>query len=235
MAESMIIALAALQAIDTDIDRVGHEIAALTSALVDESAVSAARTQMLVAQRNAKAAHDELRAAEESLADTERKIARNEQRQRSGVLTTPKDLTAIEHELTFLRQARGTQDERVLLAMDAHETTATAKVDAEQHFATTERERTVEHEQQVTQLAAAKQRQTLLTAQRGTAAANTDPAILARYEGIRKTRQKAVVSVINGVCQGCRVALLANVAVKIRTSREEIVTCTNCGRILIAG
>lgn len=235
MAESLLAALATLQQIDLDRDRANHESTALTAALTDERVVTTAQARFDAAQRTARKAQSELHEAEGELAATESKIARNDQRLTSGAITTSQALAAVEHELAFLRESRGQQDERVLLAMDAAETTSVALAAATTALDTAQRDRATERTQQATQLAAAQQRFETLTAQRTEAAAQVDAASLARYESIRKIRGRAVVLATGGVCQGCHVALLANIAQKLRAAKDEIVTCPNCGRILVQG
>jgi predicted nucleic acid-binding Zn-ribbon protein len=235
MAESLLVALATLQQIDLDRDRANHESAALTAALTDESAVTTTQARLDAAQRAARKAHLELQDAEAELAATESKIARNDQRLTSGAITTTQALAAVEHELAFLRESRSQQEERVLLAMDAVETTTADFATATTALETAKRDRAAEREQQAGQLVAAQRRFEILTAQRAEAVAQLDAASLARYEGIRKTRGRAVVPAIGGICQGCHVALLANITQKLRAVRDEIVTCPNCGRILVLG
>ena len=235
MAESLIAALAALQQVDLDRDRAQHEVVALTAALADERVVTTAQARFAVAQQAARAAQLELHEAEAVLTETERKIARNDQRLTSGAIKTTKDLASVEHELAFLRESRGQQDERVLLGMDAVESTATVLTTATVALDRAARERAAERAEQATQLDGAQRRFESLTTQRVAAAAQLDAASLARYEGIRKSRGRAVVAATGGVCQGCHVALLANVTQKLRASRDEIITCPNCGRILVLG
>jgi predicted nucleic acid-binding Zn-ribbon protein len=227
--------LAALQQVDLDLERTLHEIATLTAALGSEQALVAARARLEAAAQVEAAARTALRDAENDLADTEKRIALNEERLRSGVITSAQALEKVEHELTHLRAAREEQEEEALEAMEAHDRAQAAAQAAKAALAETEQARAVEREQQQTQLAAARQRREELVTQRGTVAASIDAGHLARYESIRKTRGRAVVPVVGGICQGCRVALQAAIVHRVRASSDELVTCTNCGRILIAG
>ncbi|MDE3069027.1 MAG: hypothetical protein KGJ60_15960, partial [Verrucomicrobiota bacterium] len=53
-----------------------------------------------------------------------------------------------------------------------------------------------------------------------------------RYERLFKSKgENVVVGVPRGVCGGCHMKLPAQILVHCRSQRE-IVTCTNCGRIL---
>src|SRR5262249_48253539 len=148
-----------------------------------------------------------LREAETTLSDIETKIARNDQRLTSGAVTTPKDIAAVEHELTYLREQKGQIEERVLLAMDALEAAkATAQRDTER-LAEAERDRAIERTRQQTLLTTAQETQATLTPQRAGAAAQIAPAALTKYEALRKTKGRAVAVAQNGTCLGCRVAI----------------------------
>lgn len=232
---SPIAQLVALQQIDSDLERAGHEITAMRAGLVDERAVQAAQARANATAKAERAAHQELRAAEAELTDTETRIKRNEQRQASGAITSPKDLAAVDHELVFLHQKRGELDERVLTAMDALEAATAAAQAAQAQLTETEQQRVAEKAQQHKQLADAEVRQADLQPKRAAAAQEIDPALLTRYEGIRKVRGRAVAQAFGNVCQGCRVTLQPPIVAKLRAGRNEIVTCGNCGRILIAG
>lgn len=227
--------LVALQQIDIDLDRAGHEITAMRAGLIDERAVRAAQARADATAKADRAAHQELREAEAALADAETRIKRNEQRLTTGAVTTAKDIAAVEHELAFVRQARGALDERVLVAMDALESATTAAHAAQAQLKETEQQRIAERAQQQAQLAAAEVRQVELQPQRSTAAQLIDPALLTRYEGIRKVRGRAIAQAFGNVCQGCRVTLQPALVAKLRAGRNEIVTCGNCGRMLVVG
>ena len=59
-----------------------------------------------------------------------------------------------------------------------------------------------------------------------------DSIFFQRYEQLRKTREGlAVVSVKNGICDGCNVRISPSLMARVRRG-EEIVCCENCSRIL---
>jgi|GEM_PF-3100777 len=228
-------ALGHLQQIDSDVERTQHEITALTNGLTDERAVRSAAALAQRTQQQQIAALLALKESEAALAATEGKVTRNNKRLTSGAITTPKDLASVEHELAFLAQTKADQEEQVLLAMDTQETTAKTAQSAAAALTRAEQDRAAERIQQTNQLATAQARLITLNEERIVAVSDIAPQFLARYDDIRKTRSKAVVAASNGVCQGCRVALLPNIAQRLRSVRDELVTCANCGRILIPG
>lgn len=57
-------------------------------------------------------------------------------------------------------------------------------------------------------------------------------ALFQRYEQLQKTRENpVVVSISNGICDGCNVKVPPSLMARVRR-REEIVYCENCTRIL---
>ena len=71
-----------------------------------------------------------------------------------------------------------------------------------------------------------------LETDRGLLAAAVDAAIRARYERLVKSKgENVVVGVQHGVCGGCHMKLPAQVLVACQ-AHQEVVSCTNCGRIL---
>ncbi len=71
-----------------------------------------------------------------------------------------------------------------------------------------------------------------LTTNREELAAAVDDGSRARYERlVRNKGESVVVGVQHGVCGGCHMRLPAQVLVTCQ-AQQELVTCTNCGRIL---
>jgi predicted nucleic acid-binding Zn-ribbon protein len=71
-----------------------------------------------------------------------------------------------------------------------------------------------------------------LTTNREELAAAVDEGARARYERlVRNKGESVVVGVQHGVCGGCHMRLPAQVLVTCQ-AQQELVTCTNCGRIL---
>lgn len=71
-----------------------------------------------------------------------------------------------------------------------------------------------------------------LEANRGEIAAAVDESARNRYERlVRSKGENVVVGINHGVCGGCHMRLPAQVLVGCR-AQQELVACTNCGRIL---
>lgn len=73
---------------------------------------------------------------------------------------------------------------------------------------------------------------TALESNRTELADAVDPGVRARYERLTKSKgENVIVGISHGVCGGCHMKLPAQVLVACQ-QEQEIVSCTNCGRIL---
>ncbi|HMP82430.1 MAG TPA: C4-type zinc ribbon domain-containing protein [Verrucomicrobiota bacterium] len=71
-----------------------------------------------------------------------------------------------------------------------------------------------------------------LKSNRDELASAVEDGVRARYERLFKSKgENVVVGIEHGVCGGCHMKLPAQVLVACR-SAQEVITCTNCGRIL---
>ncbi len=71
-----------------------------------------------------------------------------------------------------------------------------------------------------------------LQANRGQLAAAVEEGVRARYERLFRSKgENVVVGINHGVCGGCHMRLPAQIVVTCQ-AQQEIVACTNCGRIL---
>lgn len=71
-----------------------------------------------------------------------------------------------------------------------------------------------------------------LEAERIELASKFDPEVLLRYDRLLKKKQsKVVVGINRGVCAGCHMSLPTQIQVSCK-GQNEIVNCSNCGRIV---
>ncbi|MCW5552355.1 MAG: hypothetical protein KIS67_09315 [Verrucomicrobiae bacterium] len=128
------------------------------------------------------------------------------------------DITKIEdQEIELMEQAEQVQQEVVRLTREAADA---RKLADEQVSRLGEREQSLRRE--LAQLGS--DREELATA--------VDSGVRSRYERLVKSKgENVVVGVQHGVCGGCHMKLPAQVLVTCQ-QEQEIVTCTNCGRIL---
>ena len=128
------------------------------------------------------------------------------------------DITKIEdQEIVLMEQAEATQKEITRATIEAN--AAKKQVD----------EQVVQLDQREGNLT--KELAGLQTSRAGLAAA-ADETARSRYERLLKSKgENAVVGVDHGACGGCHMKLPAQILVTCR-AQKEIVSCSNCGRIL---
>lgn len=122
-----------------------------------------------------------------------------------------------DQEIVLMEQAEAMQKEVARLTREAEE----AKKLGDSNIAKlSDREKNLQQE-----LAA-------LQTNRGELATAVDEGVRGRYERLVKTKgENVLVGVDNSVCGGCHMRLPAQVLVACQAN-QELVTCTNCGRIL---
>jgi predicted nucleic acid-binding Zn-ribbon protein len=221
-----------LQQLDGEIERVAAEAQAINAALHDDAALRQATEAFTAAQRALQQRQQALRAAERELDDLAARIKTHNDRLYSGNVTNPRELGSLQQEIQHLRDLHSAQEDRVLEALtatdDAQALAASSKTQQEAAEATRQQEQTTlaERLRQVeARLADTRQR-------RQSQAERCDPALVQRYEQIRRAKGgKAVALAEGGTCQGCHVTLTASDMQRLRTS-ADVTTCSNCGRIL---
>jgi predicted nucleic acid-binding Zn-ribbon protein len=132
--------------------------------------------------------------------------------------TCKADITRIEdQEIVLMEQAEAAQKEVVRLTREADEAKKLADGQVAQLG---DRETNLQKE-----LAS-------LQSNREELSAAVDESVRARYERLVKNKgENVLVGVTHGVCGGCHMKLPAQVLVACQ-AHQELVTCTNCGRIL---
>jgi len=220
------------QQIDLELDRLRVEQEAAQTAMVADSAVRDAEAALNHAQARAQIAEQQLQAAEEACEETTTRLKTQEQRLYGNQTNAPRDLRALQREVTHLRELQSSQEEQVLLCMDALDQ---ARAELERARATHDAVRQSwarEHERLQQRLAELQRRALELQEQRQQILASCDPTVVQRYEVLRRTKQgKAVSKAIAGTCQWCRVTLTSSDMQRLRQG-TGLHVCSNCGRIL---
>ena len=231
--------LLALQDHDTLITQLQHRLAhdpahaALATAKADLADSERAILE-LFAQRD-RVRQDQKRLEDEA-AIVEAKIAKDTATLYGGVVTSPKELESLQHELATLKERLSGFDDGVLEQMELAE-----PLDAEA---------VVLNERKDAQTAAINERENELTvvlaevgalldtatAERAEIAATIPDDLLATYEKIRRGPggQGAARLAPGGQCEGCHLTLPSAEYAEIkRAPAGEVHFCPECGRILV--
>ncbi len=230
-------ALAAVQEHDTAIDQLQRSLASLperaaAKGLNERSRDAEARVADLTAKLNALAETEEL--VEKELATVEGRANQLDATLRSPGSAT-RDAQAIIHEIDQLREKAGGLEERGLELLEERDgllqeqAAAQADIDAVAAEAPAALAALKQAE------GAADEELAKLRADRDTAAAGLDAAMLATYDKLRaRLDGVAVARVVSGACTGCHLSLPAvDLERMAKLAPGQYSTCEQCGRILI--
>ncbi len=223
---------------DTAADRLRHrratlpelaELAAVETSLVDvETALADASGRLATVAREQRRLEDELAATEGRIADLERRLY-------SGVVTVPRELQAMQADLESLRRRRSALEDEVLDTMAARE-----PVDAEVAALESERARLDEEGARLRGVVAEVQAGIDAElvgeeARRAEAATGLPADLTALYERLRARHGGIGAAPLVGArCGGCHLTLPATEVDRIRREPPDaLITCDQCGRILV--
>lgn len=228
----VVAALFQLQQLDLELDRVTIECQSTGNALRGNATLQRLRSDSKAAQQQLQAGLQAQKEAEWALADLNRRLKTQEQRLYDGAVTNPKELQSLQQEVQRLRGQQSRQEEHVLEVIDAAETLQEMAQKRETALKEAETAWKQESAALTTRLEQLEQRKQELQNKRAQLTTTLEPALLQRYEAMRRTKQgRAISKVEQNACQWCRVILTASELQRVRLN-ADIQTCSNCGRIL---
>lgn len=174
------------------------------------------------------------RKSEQDVEQVRTRRERDQSRMDQGLVTNPKDLERMTHELASLER-RITELEDVELEImarleDAQRDLASleselAEIDAELEAATINRDRNAE---EITADLAA------VEAERAALVADVTPELLAVYEKVREKQGSGAALLRARRCEGCQISLdAAALAVIAKAAVDDVVRCEECSRVLV--
>lgn len=231
-------ALIEVQRLDTLIDQLEHQRSTLPQ-LVELGATGAARTEAAARaeevrsrlhelQREQKALEDEASLVEEKAADIDRKLY-------DGTVVAHKELEAFQADHRSLKARQADLEDRAIEVMEVAEPVEAevAALDAE----------LAEHDGRIAvltvELDAARadldERIASLTAERSAAVTAVPAAVSEAYEATRcRMDGIGAARLVGNRCEGCHLEIPSAQLEQVRHAPEdEIVTCPECGRILV--
>jgi uncharacterized protein len=151
---------------------------------------------------------------------------------RLGEIKTPREYAALSREIDIANKTNDTQSEQVRdLTAQAGEIQKSLEAKGE---ALAEREEKAQADAKALDeaLAKAEERLRALDARRAEAAKAVDPALLAKYENIKKRRAGiAVAPVVGSTCRGCNRNIPPQLSIVLQRA-DSVETCPNCHRII---
>jgi uncharacterized protein len=174
-----------------------------------------------------------LRAIDEKVQGVDEKLGREEGKLYDGKVTSPKELRGLEAEVRSLKRKKDELETEELEEMEVQEA---KQAELEELRAAQERlQAEIGDKKGVLEgeLAEIAGEAAELEKERDGLRASIDEELLETYDGLLASKHNpAVVKVVDGVCQGCRVEL-PGIEYDRFLKSESVFTCTNCGRILV--
>ncbi|WP_405558885.1 zinc ribbon domain-containing protein [Streptomyces sp. NBC_01171] len=173
--------------------------------------------------------------AEQDVDQVRRRATRDQQRLDSGAVTSPKDLTGLQHEIASLAKRQGDLEDVVLEVMERREaaqarvaelTERVASVQAKADDATARRDAAFRELDDET---------AAVTKEREVVSASVPADLLKLYDRLRaQGGGVGAAKLYARTCQGCRQELAITELSEIRAAaRDAVVRCENCHRILV--
>ena len=233
-------ALLDLQAVDTSIDQHRHR----RQNLPERASLAEIDRRIAAARENLSAAaavRDEIgarqAAVESELAATELRSKEVSKRLYGGEVSASRELQAMSDELDSLKARASGLEDQLLEILEEREPIDSQVASQETALSQMDRE----HETCSSALAAAEEvvdaEVGVLVRGRQEAVSRVPQSLLAEYERLRsRLGGVAVARLVGNRCDGCHLTLPATELDRIRhLSAGELVTCDQCGRILVAG
>lgn len=223
--------------LDSHIARLRHQISSLPE-IREIAAIESTQRALNDRVRDARILVDDLTReqtkANQDVDQVKRRRERDRSRMDQGLITNPKDLQRMTHELESLERRISTLEDEELEVMEKLE-------EAEHELARSEREEG-EVVEKLTGLAAARDEKSGevtvslegLVAERAEAAQGLPEDLVTLYDRIREKQGVGASALRARRCGGCQLTLnAADLAVISKASADEVVRCEECSRILI--
>ena len=229
--------LLALQDLDSRADHLRHQRAHLPE-IARIAELETGRGDVDDRLRDARIAVDDLTAAQKQ-ADAEveqvkARRTRDRDRMDRGVITNPKDLEHMQHELVSLERRISSLEDQELEVMEQLEEAQTSLDTLSTQLAETD--------SQIGELAQTRDQRfaeidadlAKAEAERMEAAAAFPDDLMALYERLRSTKGVAAAAVRARQCGGCQLTLDASELARIKAApADEVLRCEECQRILV--
>ncbi|OFX22397.1 MAG: hypothetical protein A2V77_22780 [Anaeromyxobacter sp. RBG_16_69_14] len=224
-------ALEELQQIDLDVTGVRGEAEGIPVRRAEIDAVLAVAKKAYEAEKSRIEDNERERRQIESLLGMERdKVKKWESR--LGDIKTPREYAALSREIDIARKTNDSQSEQLRqLASAAIEMRRVLDASAD---ALSEKEMAAKEELDALSRREADFATRLreLDVRRGEAARKVDPALLGRYENIKRRRAGiAVCPVVGNTCRGCNRNIPPQLSLVLRRA-DSVESCPNCNRII---
>lgn len=227
-------ALYRLQTIDLDLEKQRKRLRAIKDQLEQDASLRQARDAVTVleaAQHPVEARVTDLNLELQSLSTQSKQL---NDRLYGGKVNNPKEIKDLEGKIEELKRRRSILENTLLENMLTLEDLQASLVDARQQLAQVEQSFSTEHAALRAEGRDLQESIKALKDNREAALQLVEPESLGLYERMRGPKLGRVIAPLDGdSCSVCGVGQTTTLAQRVRQG-HELITCSNCGRILIA-
>lgn len=226
-----------LQASDAALARLAHRRASLPE--IEKLAELAVKSEELERRRVASATRVADLERDQRKADAEVELvrtrkARDEERLNSGVITNPKDLSSLQHELEALDRRIGVLEDAELEVMEALDAAQDELIAIETELAQLATDRRESLEARDAAWAEIDEERTAHEADRTDSAGKISPELFALYDKLRAQYGSGAAALHQRRCEGCRLELNSADLRELATQPDDqVLRCPECSRILV--
>ena len=221
-----------LQTIDSEIDQTRQELAQLAAQLGESDNLKQAKTRMEITSQELRRAQTVMQDLDLELKSLATKTSNQEKKLYSGKMSSAKEASNLQDEVSSLKRRQADLEENLLEAMMVVEESEEAVETAQTRLSSITSQWSAGQEELLQEQDALNRRLAELKSRRPILAQPISESDLKLYEQMRpKKAGRAVVAVKGDLCQGCGIAMPSNHLRRAR-SGTEILTCPTCGRIL---
>ena len=224
-----------LHELDLSMDQCRTELESVEARLADGTALADARAGKSKLEETGKELLRQHTSHSQVVEELQDKAKALEQRLYGGSIRNPHELESLQTESTYAKnQAKEAEDQvlELMIGLDENEAAlarSKEKLD-EMERAWVQTEATLFQDK-----ATLSSRIEQLSNTRQELASGIAAPMLSQYEHVRRSHQGgAMAKVERGMCTGCRLTLPTGELQRVRAARE-LITCSTCGRILVAG
>lgn len=224
--------LHSLQCLDSEADKRRRRLAEVEAAIGESDVLRQAQEAVEAVHARVREWALRQRNLELEIQGLGAKTSRSEQRLYGGTVKNPKELSELQAEIAALKRRREQLEESLLAAMIEVEEAESAESAAQEHLERTQSEWSSQQAKLESEREALGGRLKEIEDARTALLPALKVSDLEMYKALRRRKGGlAVVLLRDGICGGCGVGVTPNLEWKMR--QGELVTCGNCGRIIV--
>jgi len=219
-----------LQAIELDIESKEKTLSQSQSKLGESRALLEARDRLSAGERYFGELKKKQQDAEWEVEDVAGKLLPAQESLYSGRITSPKELSSLQHEVEGFKNKRDSLEEKALEIMEQVEAATNELAGLRRQLDEVEKSWRQEQQQLADAIEELKVSLSKLEKERQQTLTGIDAESTGCYTQLRQKKGQAVARVEQGICRGCGISL--STAELQRVKGDRIIMCNSCGRML---